>query len=150
MTTGSLAYPGGMEIGTFEEHILGLFGGTRFKTAEHTGNAHRLLGVAYHKVAFRQLALHSIEGYKGSSFGEGAHYNLSALYLVGIEAVHRLAIGVEYVVCYIHYVVYGAQAYYLQFVLQPFGTLLHGYTLYAHTGITHTGLAVLNYDVDGQ
>ena len=150
MTACCLANPGGVEICALKEHVLGLLGCSGIEAAEHTGNTHRLLGVANHKVALRQFALHTVESNKWSALGECAHHHLAAFNLVGIEAVHRLAVCVQYVVCDIHNIIYGAQTYYLQLVLQPIGALLHCYALYAYTGVTHTSLGTLYHNINGQ
>ena len=150
MTTGGLAHRSGIEVSALKEDVNRLLGSTRLQAAKDAGNTHRFLGIAYHEVVLREFALYPIECHEGSTLGHGLHHYLATLYLVGIEAVEGLAIGMEDIVGDVHDVVDGTEADGSQSVLQPFGTLLYSNTLDTHAGIARTSSFAHHLDGDGQ
>ena len=139
-----------MEIGTLQHHVCCSVVCTATLAAEYTGDTHGLLGIADAQVVQSKRVLLAVEGDKLGALGLGAHYNLMTLHLVGIKAVHGLTVSHHYIIGDIHDVVDRTQTDDLQFVLQPFWTLLHLASRHAHTGITLAGLGVLNSHLHGQ
>ena len=148
MTTGSLTYPGRMEVGTFQEYILCGFGSTGIQSTEYTGDTHRLFRVTDHQVTIRQRTFHFVQCHELGTFGNSLHHNLTTFDLIGIEAVHRLTVCMYNVVGNIDNVIDRTKANQTELVLQPGRTFLHGHSLDGYPGITRTGFGIFHLDVD--
>ena len=73
MTTRTLSYPSRVEISTFEQDIAGRVVRAATFSTEHSGNAHRLFGIANGQVALRKLAFFAIERDKRRAFRKCFH-----------------------------------------------------------------------------
>ena len=147
VAAGGFTYPGGMEVGAFEEDVGGVLGGAGGESAEDSGDAHGFVGVAYHEVAVAEAALGAVECDEGCAFGQGAYDDLAAFHLGCVEAVEGLAEGVYDVVGDVDHVVDGAQADGAEFVLEPLGAFADGDAADGDAGVAGTGFGVV--DVDG-
>ena len=87
----SLSHACGVEVGRFKENIGGAFCNARFETAKHTGDAHRLFGIANHQVGGSHCALNAIESGKFGTFGGCFHHYFATFHLGEVEAVERLS-----------------------------------------------------------
>ena len=150
MTTGALANPCGMEIGSFEHHVACGFVGSTTLSSKDTGNTHRLLSVANREVVLAKNVLITIERHKLGALGLGANHNLVALNHIGIKAMHRLAVSHHDVVGDVNNIVNRTQADNFQFILEPFGTFLHIAIGNAQANITLASLLVLDFNIDGK
>ena len=148
VTTRRLAHPSRMEISAFQEHVRSGFRRTGIQSAKYAGNTHRLFRVANHQVLVRQLAFHFVQCHERSSFGTSLHHNLATLNLVGIEAVHRLTVGMQNVVGNIDDVINRTHPNQTELVLQPFRTFLHGDALDGYSCITRASLRIFHHDID--
>ena len=125
MTACTLSNPCGMEIRALKYHVACGVVCTRTFTAKHAGNTHRFFCVAYSQVAVGQFMLFAVKCYEWCTFRHRLHHNLMTFHHVCVKAMERLAVCHHHVVCDINDVVYWAQAYRGEFVLQPVGTLFH-------------------------
>ena len=148
LTTGRLAHPRGVEAGRFEEYVGRLVGHARLQTAEHTGDTHGFLGVAYHQVTVCQRAFHLIERNELVALLGRFHNHLAAGDAVQVEAVERLPRAVQQVVGNIDHVVDGSQPDSRQTLLQPVGALGHLHVAHRHAAVSDTGLVILHLDSD--
>ncbi len=139
-----------MEVSRLEHNVAsGVVGAGAF-ASEHAGDTHRLVGVADGKVVRAELILYAVEGDERRSLRHGADDNLIAFHHIGVEAVHRLAIGHHYVVGDIYDIVYRAEADDRQLLLQPVGTFLHVAVGNRQSDVAAAGLGVLNNNLYGQ
>ena len=148
LTTCSLAHPSRVEASALKEDVLCLFCSARLKSTEHTCDAHRLLGVAYHEVTLRELVFIAVESNERSALGTSLDNDLAALDLVCIESMHRHASLVEYEVGDINDIVDWAHACCLQTHLQPFWRLLDSYAFDGDARVSRTSLCVINLNLD--
>ena len=144
MMARALSYPCGMEVCALEHHVGGCIVCAAALASEDAGYTHGFLGIADAQVVESQGVLLTVEGDELGALGLGAHHNLVARHLVGVEAVHRLAVSHHDVVGDIHNIINRTQADDLQLVLKPFGTLLHLASRHAQAGIALAGLGVLD------
>ena len=150
MTACALAYPCGVEVGTFKHYVARCFIRTAAFATEDAGNAHRFLGIADAEVVLSERMFLTVEGNELGSFGLCAHHNLVTCHHVCVEAVKRLSVGHHYIVGDVHDVVYRAQTYRAQLVLQPLRTLLHVASGQAYAGVAAAGFLVFDVHFDGQ
>ena len=144
-----LANPGGVEISRFEEDVGGGFGDAAVEASEHAAYAHRLFGIAYHKVALGEGAFHAIEGDKLSAFGACLHHHFFAFYLGKVEAVQRLVESEKHKVGDIHYVVDRTLTNGEQEVLEPLGAFSHFHVANGHATIARASLGIFHCHLYG-
>ena len=148
VAASALAYPRGVEVGAFEQHVFRGFVGARALAAEHAGDTHGGVGIANGEVAVGEFVLYAVEGYEGRAFGHRLHYHLLAFYHIGVEAVERLAVGKHHVVRHVDHVINRPHADGAEFRLQPLGAFLHLAALNRYAAIARTGFGVFYNDVD--
>ena len=150
MTTGRLADPCGMEIGTLKHHVLRGFIGTTTLSAKHTGNTHRVLSIADSQVTIREFMLLTVKCLEGRTLRHRLHYNLMTFHHICIECMQWLTIGHHDIVSNVNDIIDRTQTNSGQLVFQPFGRLFHFTIGYAHTGIALAGLLILNCHLNRQ
>ena len=143
MITGALSNPGRIEVSTLQQYIGGVLISTATLTAKHTGNTHRLLGIADSQITVGQLMSLTVEGYERSSLWHGLHNNLVTLDHIHIEAVQRLSVSKHHIVGDVHNIINRTQTDNLQLVLQPFRTLLNGTVLHGNSTVSRTSFGIL-------
>ncbi len=148
MAAGGLTDTYRVEIRTLKEYVAGLFGNARMKTAKHTGNGHRLVGVTYHQILRRQRTLHLIKRNELVALVSLADNHMVTLNLVGVERVERLPCLVQHEIGHIHHIVDRAQPDGCQRVLEPIRRLVYADALYAHTRIAGAVGGVLDSYLD--
>ena len=145
----ALTHPGGVEVGTFEEHVGSGVGHARIQAAKHTADAHRLFSVANHEVAVGECAFHTVESGELSAWGNGFHHHLIAFHLAEVETVHRLTCAKENVVGDVHNIVDGALAYSQEVILQPLRTFLHLHATNGEAAVARASLGVFHFHRNG-
>ena len=148
--TCALADTCGVEIGTFQEHILRCLIRARPFAAKHAGDTHRFLCVTDGQIIARQLVLHAIKGYKGRALGQCLYHHASALDHIGIKAVQGLSIGHHDIVRDVYDIINRSYAHSVQSALQPFGRRSYLAALQRHGAIARTTLPVLHDYINGQ
>ena len=144
MTTRTLSYPCRVEVSTFEQDIAGRVVRSATLSTEHSGDTHRLFGIANGQVALGKLAFFAIERDKRRSFRERFDHNLAAFDHIGIEAMQGLSVGHH------HIVIDGAQTDGVQFVLQPLGTFLDFAAFERNGTIAQASFGAFYFDSNGQ
>ena len=124
--------------------------GTAAFSAEHTGDTHRLLGIADCQVTVGELVLHTVKCDERCALWHRLYHDLMTGHHVGIEAMQGLSISHHHIVRDIHDVIDRTEADGGQLVLQPFRTLLDFTVGDTHAGITFAGLLILDHHIDGQ
>ena len=110
-----------VEAGALDEHRCGAVADARFQSAEHSGNAHWLVGVANHKVFGVERALNTVERGEFCSGRHCLHNHFVTVDFIGIEGVKRLTELVQNEVRNIDNIVYRVQAHRFKTFLQPLG-----------------------------
>ena len=145
MAACCLANKGGVEICTLDKNIGGCVLDTGVKTAEHTGNTHRLTCIANHQVTGVKSAFHSVKSSELSALRACAHNNLFALYLSQIKAVKRLTDTVQYKIGDIYNIINGTLTDNRQVITQPFGTLSNLNTTDSDAAVAGAGFTVCHF-----
>lgn len=148
MAASRLADGNGIEPCALDEGALGGVADAAVETAEHAGDAHWLLGVAYHEVISTELALLTIESYERGTLLTIAHDDCLPLDLIGIESVERLSETEEDVVGDVDNVVDGVEPDGFERLLEPFGGLFNRHAIDEDAAVTRASLSVLDIDLN--
>ena len=141
---GSLSHKYRIEICTLQENGSGAFLYPAVQPSEHSGNAHRSLCVADHKVLIAELPFHTVQSGERSSFLAEIHNYLPSLYMVYIKGMQRITGFYKDVVCYVHYIVDRTEANAQEFLLHPVRRILNGYSLYCNATVSRSSIRLVD------
>ena len=117
--TGSVANIAALEYRRLKEHSLSILCYFGVLAAHYACYAHALYRIGYEQHIGRNLPFLAVKGNYLLPFLAPAHYDMAVGYAGEIERVHRMAVLHHYVICNIHYIVYGTKANAAQALLQP-------------------------------
>ena len=140
----TLANPRGMEVGAFQHYVGRAFVSARALAAKYASDAHGFFGIADGEVALAEFVLLAIKRHEGRALRQGLDHDALALDHICVEAVEGLAVSHHYIIGNIDDIVDGAEANGVEFLLQPFGRLLHLATFNAHSTIARAGFGILH------
>ena len=150
MTSRALSYPCRVEISTFKQDIARRVVRSATLSTEHSGDTHRLFGIANGQVALRKFAFFAIERDKRRAFRKCFHHNLATFDHICIEAMQGLSVGHHHIVRDVDNIIDGSQTDGVQFVLQPLGALFDFAAFERNSTIAQAGFWAFYFYSNGQ
>ena len=150
VTARALSYPSRVEISTFKQDIARRVVRSATLSTEHSGDTHRLFGIANGQVALRKFAFFTVERDKRRAFRKCFRHNLAPGDHICIEAMQGLSVGHHHIVRDVDNIIDGSQTDGVQFVLQPLGTLFDFAAFERNSTITQAGFWAFYFYSNGQ